>query len=779
MNVDLIPTLIENELILKRWKIRVKGVVQGVGFRPFIYKLAAELKIVGSVWNDQAGVMIDAIGFPSSLEQLKSLIKHDAPPLAVVGVITIVEQNIDEIPSAFTISESVKFASVSSWVSPDYDVCQDCLREMRHPEDRRYSYPFINCTNCGPRYSIIRGMPYDRKNTTMHSFEMCTSCRTEYLDPTSRRFHAQPIACAECGPTLKLVGPEEFILTSEHALAQAKHLLKSGSILGVKSVGGFHLAVRANDIMAVQNLRRRKRRDSKPFAVMVRDLTTAHKWAEITKSEAEALSSSARPIVLLKKKLSSVSESIAPRNPMIGIMLPSAPLHYLLLDDLALDSLVMTSGNVSGKPICYEDGDALHLLDGIADYLLMHNRPIQRRVDDSVVRITQMVEGGEPCVIFLRRSRGYAPFPISTQFDRKKILAYGAELKTTIAVSKGKDVFVSQHIGDLKNSATFESHQQCAQDLCELNDIQPDVVACDMHPLFTTTKAAIGNAKLPIVQVQHHHAHMASCMAENNLQGLTLGVIFDGTGYGEDGTIWGGEFLVGDYSAVKRVATIRSIKLLGGDAAVKDPTRIAVSLLCDAFAGIDQLAEFRVCQRIGAERVKVYEAMHRRGINSISCTSMGRLFDGVASIIGVCDSAEYEAQGPIELEGLLGRDSSLADTYNYALDLTDEGIHSVDYRAMIRQVVRDLEDDVSLAVISRKFHSTIVGIICSVCCEISTQYQVRQIVLSGGVFMNEFLLVNSYKQLKEAGLDPFFHKQLPPNDANISYGQISVALSLM
>ncbi|WLI07440.1 carbamoyltransferase HypF [Pseudomonas sp. FP597] len=764
---------------LQRWVIRVTGIVQGVGYRPFVYKLAGNTGVLGSVWNDQAGVVIDAVGLPATLQAFKISLEFSAPPLAVINSISHVECALYEIPECFKIAESVKSTEVSSWVAPDYDVCEECLQEMRDPRDRRYRYPFINCTNCGPRYSIIRSMPYDRIKTTMCTFTMCCDCEQEYLDPASRRFHAQPIACPNCGPEVELLDAGGALFHKTEAITEARRLLFGGKILGVKSIGGFHLAARANDEVAIKILRKRKKRDSKPFAVMVRDVETARTWADVSDQEAAVLTSSARPIVLLRKKTGTVAEAIAPRNPMIGLMLPSAPLHYLLLEDPTLGSLVMTSANLSGRPICYENHEALGLLKGMADCLLVHNRDIQRRVDDSVVRVTLLKGSNEPFLTFVRRSRGYAPFPVSVALEGKNVLAYGAELKTTIAVSKQQQVFVSQHIGDLKNNLTLAAHEQCAKDLCQLNDVRPAVIACDMHPLFSATRSAMANTELPVVQVQHHHAHMASCMAENNLAGLVLGVIFDGTGYGTDGTIWGAEFLLGDYTDVRRVATIRPLKLLGGDAAIKDPSRVAVALLCDAFESFGDIANCNLFQRLGAEKMRVYEVMYRRNVNSVSCTSMGRLFDGIASLIGVCDNAEYEAQGPIELEGLLGRDHSLACIYSYGLVQSETGLITIDYRAMVRQIVTDLAESICRATISRKFHSTIVDMIRTVCRELSARFQANQIVLSGGVFMNEFLLVNAYQQLKALGLNPHLHKNLPSNDAGISYGQIAVATASM
>lgn len=760
---------------LQRWVIRISGVVQGVGYRPFVYKLASRLGVLGSVWNDQAGVVINVVGPPATLRTFIHDLEFKGPPLSVINSISYVICALDETPECFEIVESTYCASVSSWVAPDYDVCEECLQEMRDPGDRRHRYPFINCTNCGPRYSIIRSMPYDRKNTTMCSFSMCHDCEKEYLDPASRRFHAQPIACPICGPKVELWDNNGVLFHQNEAISEAQRLLVYGKILGVKGIGGFHLAVCASDEAAVKLLRERKKRDSKPFAVLVRDVETAKKWAEVSKHEAVVLTSSARPIVLLRKKLYTAAEAIAPRNPMIGLMLPSTPLHYLLLEGTTLDALVMTSANLSGKPICYENYEALSLLQSVADYLLLHNRDIQRRVDDSVVRVSELRGGDESFLTFFRRSRGYAPFPISMALEGESVLAYGAELKTTIAVSNQQQVFMSQHIGDLKNGLTLAAHEQCAKDLCKLNDVRPAFVACDLHPHFSATRIAMTNTNFPVIKVQHHHAHMASCMAENGLKGLALGVVFDGTGYGSDGTIWGAEFLLGNYTEVRRVATIRSLKLLGGEAVIKAPSRTALALLCDAFESLGEIQNCSLIRRLGAERVKVYEMMYRRNINSVSCTSMGRLFDGVASLIGVCDAPEYEAQGPIELEGLLERDHSLTCSYNYRVDHAVCGLLTIDYREMIREILIDLANGLSTAVISRKFHSTVVCMIENMCVELSGLFKVSQVVLSGGVFMNEFLMVNTYQKLKRLGLNIYVHRKLPPNDAGISYGQIAVA----
>ncbi|WP_130797015.1 carbamoyltransferase HypF [Streptomyces otsuchiensis] len=764
--------------------IRVEGVVQGVGYRPFVYKLALSLGLAGWVLNDPEGVLIEVCGAPQVLERFATALSREAPPLARVTAVRVTELPRDDAgPRTFEIRQSVREGRKDTLVACDGDVCADCLAELRDPGNRRYRYPFINCTNCGPRYSIIRGLPYDRAMTTMAAFTMCAPCTREYEDPLDRRYHAQPNACASCGPQLLLAGPSGVVARGEAALQRAAETLAAGRIVAVKSVGGFHLAVNARDAEAVRLLRTRKRRDSKPFAVMVRDLDAAAAIVELRPAESALLSSPARPIVLARKRPGGLPEAIAPRNPNLGVMLPSAPQHHLLMDAPGPGPLVMTSGNISGYPIEHRDEDALDRLLTIADLILYNDRDIEIRVDDSLVRSSEHPELDEPVLTFVRRARGYAPYPVETGTTLRPLVAYGAELKTTVALSSGTRVYLSQHIGDLKNDATLRSHQETAGHLAALHDLAPRVAAVDLHPQFRATRLALGKGGTEfdsVVHVQHHHAHMASCMAENGLSGTTLGVVFDGAGFGEDGTTWGGEFLWGDYLQALRLAHLRPVRLLGGDRAVREPIRTGFALALDAFGGPEEAAgAFPVLSVLDGRRRHVFGTMARRGVNAPLASSMGRLFDGVAALLGVTTYAEYEAQGPIELEGLLARDLTLtpeAERYRFGGRPGDDP--EIDPRPVITAVAADLAAGVPPAEISRRFHSSVVGMVVECCTALRARHDtggLRQVVLSGGVFLNEFLLVNCLVELRRAGFDTYCQQQVPTNDGGIALGQIVVA----
>ncbi|WP_395359313.1 carbamoyltransferase HypF [Streptomyces sp. YH02] len=767
----------------ERWLIRVEGVVQGVGYRPFVYTLAHELGLTGWVLNDSLGVLTEVYGSPVSLTAFARALRDRAPLLARVNGVRVEETSAGgEVPADFTIRESVRGGDARTTVPPDSHVCPDCLAEVRDPGDRRHRYPFANCTHCGPRYSIIRDLPYDRAQTTMGSFTLCAECRHEYEDPGDRRYHAQPTACPACGPRVTLSGPGGVLAEADAAMTAAVEALAAGRIVAVKSVGGFHLAVDARDAEAVARLRRRKKRDSKPFAVMVEDLATVGRIAVHGRAEDELLRSPARPIVLLRKVPHGLPEAVAPRNPNIGVMLPSAPLHHLLLDHPSLDVLVMTSGNISGYPIVHRNEDALAQLFEVADLVLHHDRDIHIRVDDSVVRCTEHPGLDEPVITFLRRSRGYAPYPVTVDALPEPILAYGAELKTTIALGSGDEVYVSQHIGDLKNDETFASHRQTAAHLAELYGLKPRFVACDLHPSFRSHIQADAEEGVEVIAVQHHHAHMASCMAENRIEGTTLGVVFDGAGYGTDGTIWGGEFLLGDYAEVRRTARLRHIPLLGGDKAVHEPIRTAYALALDTFGGdVDAaLAAFPVLGELTEQERHVYATMARRGVNAPPASSMGRLFDGVAALLGVCSRAEYEAQGPIELEGLLGRDLTLAEPYPFAFapaadPAPGERTVEIDFRPVVRAIAADLAAGLGTVEISRRFHSAVVDLVRDRGAEECRAAGTDRVVLSGGVFLNEFLLVNSLLALRAAGLSAHTHSLVPTNDGGIALGQVMVA----
>jgi hydrogenase maturation protein HypF len=782
----------------QRWRIRVTGVVQGVGYRPFVYTLAQRLGVAGWVLNDTHGVLVEAQARPEVLARFTAALRDEAPLLARVTGVEARPCPVDGTGTGFAIRHSEKGGRPDTIVPADSHVCADCLRETFDPTDRRYRYPFTNCTHCGPRYSLIRALPYDREQTTMAAFTMCPRCQHEYEDPLDRRYHAQPNACPECGPRLFVAYPPgetgydaplttggvssstvdrplstDGAAASEAALAAATAALRDGRIVAVKSVGGFHLAVNARDGEAVARLRKRKRRDAKPFALMVADLATAATLVEYSPAEAELLQAPARPIVLLRKRAGALPEQVAPRNPSLGIMLASAPLHHLLLAQPGLDVLVMTSGNVSGHPIAFRNEDALAQLFEVADLILYHDRDIEIRVDDSVVRLSSHPDLTEPVVTFLRRSRGYAPYPLELPHPLEPIVAYGAELKTTVALTSGSRVYVSQHIGDLKNQETFESHQRTVRHLIDLHDLRPGYVACDLHPEFRATRYALAEYGDAVIRVQHHHAHMAACMAENGLTGPTLGVVFDGAGFGEDGTIWGGEFLLGDYAHVTRVAHLRRLALIGGDKAVHEPIRTAYALALDAF-GDAAVHAFPVLATLDEQRRTVFAAMAERGVNAPPTSSMGRLFDAVAALVGVCPYAEYEAHGPIELEGLLGRDLALADPYPFGAGPTG-GLTIIDPRPMVRALAADVAAGMDVAVLSRRFHSGVVDLVLRRCQEIQAATGVSQVVVSGGVFSNEFVLVNCLVELRRLGFDAYGHRLVPPGDGGVSLGQVAVA----
>lgn len=763
------------DLLFERWSIRVDGVVQGVGFRPFVYTQAGLRRLTGWVYNDSRGVLIEAQGPAAGLADFAAALSEQAPVLARVREVSVTKGlAVDAGSAGFEIRKSDDDGTVppTTIVPPDSHVCEDCLAELMDPADRRHRYPFINCTNCGPRYSIIKGLPYDRPATTMSVFPMCGACRREYENPSDRRYHAQPIACADCGPTLTAADPDGGSSRGETALAAALFALEVGLIVAVKSLGGFHFAVNARDERAVARLRERKRRDAKAFAVMADHLGTVAGFAAYADAEAQLLRSPARPIVLLRKRGNELAGNIAPRNPNLGVMLPSAPLHHLLLARSDMNVLVMTSGNISGYPIAYRNSDALDQLFDVANLILLHDRDIETRVDDSVMRVSTHPELDAPLTTFVRRSKGYAPYPLDVPIDLGPVVAFGAELKSTVALAAGRRVYISQHIGDLKNDETYASHRQAAEHLARLHRLAPSLAACDLHPDFRVSRFAREEYGADLEQVQHHHAHMAACMAENQLTGPTLGVVFDGAGYGLDGTIWGGEFLLGDYTEVERVAHLRRFPLLGGDRAVHEPIRTGLALTLAALDGneADAVGAFPVLGRLDPDARQVLAKMAERGINSPQASSMGRLFDGVAALLGVCTHAEYEAHGPIELEGLLGRDLRLAAPYRLS-SLTGE----LDWRPTIRAIAADLAAGVPAADISRRFHSTIVATVLERCETVRAASGVRQVVLSGGVFLNEFLLVNCLIRLRRAGFAAYCHELTPTNDGGISLGQVMVA----
>ncbi|MBC7963428.1 MAG: carbamoyltransferase HypF [Steroidobacteraceae bacterium] len=779
---------------LTRRRYNIGGIVQGVGFRPFVFKIARKLDLVGWVRNTPAGVEIEIQGSGAGLVAFDKALASDLPPLAVIS--SHVREDIAlAADSDFSILASAG-GDPAIQIAPDSAVCPDCLEELFDPADRRYRYPFITCTNCGPRYSIITGIPYDRPKTTMAAFPLCCDCLTEYRDPMDRRFHAQPIACPVCGPQMRLIpsplpnppppgegvkllppageGWEGGEVTGDSAIRQAAELLKEGKILAIKGIGGYHLAVDACNPQAVARLREHKKRDEKPFAVMAADLATAHRLALLDETEKRLLASPESPIVIVRKQPDSpLSELVAPANGWVGLMLPYAPLHHLIMRD-NFQALVMTSGNISDEPVAFQDDDALIRLAEIADYFLTHDRPIHIRSDDSVMRVFQ----GRP--LFYRRARGYAPRAVRLPFRSRPILAVGAELKSAVCLADRDRAFLSQHIGDLQNYVTCDSFRHTIKHLSGILQIRPEIVACDQHPDYLSTRFA-EECGLPLVKVQHHHAHLAACMAENGLEGKVLGVILDGTGYGSDGTIWGGEFLVGGYSGYQRAAHFRPIPLPGGDAAVREPWRMALSYLHGAI-GIDAFSmDHPIAKRLKNHEKSLFASMLQRGINSPLTSSCGRLFDAVAALLNIRHSVSYDGQAAIELEALAetaeGEEAGLYQgvDYTYRIVSNESKPIQLDFSPIFPEILAEMQAGIRTAVISRRFHATVASAVVEVCLQIGKSTSLDRVVLSGGVFQNRLLSELVYTPLVSQGIEVFTQRLVPPNDGGIALGQAAIA----
>jgi hydrogenase maturation protein HypF len=716
------------------------------------------------VRNTPAGVFLEVQGREEQLSAFLNDLREKTPPLAVITSL-----EFEEIPAveeaAFTILKSGGGEN-SIQIAPDGDVCSDCLRELFDPTDRRFRYPFINCTNCGPRYTIINDVPYDRPYTTMAPFPLCPLCRSEYENPADRRFHAQPVACPVCGPRLELLAVRGEEVAGD-PLESAICLLKEGKILAIKGLGGYHLAVDACNAEAVRELRARKKRDEKPFAIMSSDMSEVAGYALFDLMEQRLLEGPEKPIVLLRKrKENPIAPLVAPANGYFGVMLPATPLHHLLLHG-TFRALVMTSGNLSDEPIAYRDEEARERLQGIADFYLMHDRGIHTRTDDSVIRVFQ----GNP--IFLRRSRGYVPRAIALPSSQRSVLAVGAELKGTVCLTRADRAFLSQHIGDLQNDAVLRSLAETVDHLEHILSIRPEVVAHDMHPDYLSTVYAQSLTDLPLIPVQHHHAHLASCMAENRLEGETIGVIFDGTGYGTDGTIWGGEFLVGGYRSFRRWGHFQQVPMPGGDAAVREPFRMAFAYLHAAFGeGLYDLP-LPFLAEIPAEHRKLFLSMVERRINSPLTSSCGRLFDAVASLVGLRNRVSYEGQAAIEFEAL-AEESDTSHMYPFALDEQGDVV-TVDFSLMFRALVLDIADDRERAEIARGFHNTIAAAAASVCSSIRKKNGLDRVVLSGGVFQNKLLTEGILSLLTEQGFQVFLQRLAPPNDGGLALGQAIIA----
>jgi hydrogenase maturation protein HypF len=731
-------------------RARVEGTVQGVGFRPFVYRLASELDLAGFVLNDERGVLLEVEGGETAVDGFLRRLSEEAPPLAAIEAV----RPRDVAPAGergFRILASPRGGEPAALVSPDTATCEDCLAELCDPSDRRHRYPFINCTNCGPRFTIVRGVPYDRPQTTMAGFEMCPRCAAEYEDPADRRFHAQPNACPECGPTLRLLPGDHY---GDEALRGAVAALRDGAVVAVKGIGGYHLACLAAREPAVAALRARKHREDKPFAVMVRDVAAARELVVVTDEEASLLAGRDRPIVLAPRLAgAAVAASVAPRSADLGVLLPYSPLHHLLLADVG-EPLVMTSGNVSEEPIAHVDEDALERLAGIADLVLFHDRPIHTRTDDSVLRA---VPGRRP--LLMRRSRGFVPDSLALPVSATRhVLACGAELKSTFCVAKGERAWVGHHIGDLKSYEVLQAFEAGIEHFERLFAVLPEVVVHDEHPDYLSTRYALAREGVETVAVQHHHAHLVACLAEHGETGPAVGAIYDGTGYGSDGTVWGGELLVGGLDGFERVGHLWPVRLPGGDRAVRQPWRMACAWLLEAGWEGPLPAPDRKRGEQVAELV-------RTGLSSPVTTSMGRLFDAVAALCGLRSEVTYEGQAAIELEAAADPD----EHGEYDLPVTAEGV--LDARAAVLAAARDVAAGAGPGAVSARFHAAVA----TATAEAVSRAGLDTAVLSGGVFQNRTLLAATASRLEARGLRVLVPERLPPNDGGVSYGQAAVA----
>jgi hydrogenase maturation protein HypF len=771
---------------IQRWRITVQGIVQGVGFRPFVYGQALRLGLVGFVLNDSTGVTIEVEGTPKALDSFERALREEAPPLACIDSI-ITEAVPARHETAFLIAHSQVGAERQALISPDTATCDDCLQELFEPLDRRYHYPFINCTNCGPRFTIVQDVPYDRDKTTMRVFPLCQACQAEYEDPLNRRFHAQPNACPVCGPEVRLIdnirvgevmlaSPLDNVENADPMILAARGLA-AGAILAIKGLGGYHLACDALNVQAVQRLRQRKHREARPFALMVPDLQTVRQLCQVNNAEAALLQSRRRPIVLLNQLADCpVAPGVAPAYNTLGIMLPYTPLHHLLLHAFAeaiepgrLPVLVMTSGNLSDEPIAYKDDDARERLATIAEGMLTHNRDIHVRCDDSVVRITA---GGEQ---LFRRSRGYVPEPILLSFDfPMPLLACGGHLKNTFCLGKGRQAFVSHHIGDLENLETLTSFREGIEHFQRLFDIYPEVVAYDLHPEYLATKYALDTTIPQKIGVQHHHAHIASVLAEHGLQESVIGVAADGTGYGTDGAVWGCEIMAADLLGFERLAYLAYVPLPGGEQAVHQPWRMAAVYLAQAYGAAFWELDIPFVRELDRSKWRTLTQMIARGINSLPTSSLGRLFDAVAALVGVRNEVLYEGQAAIELEMLAAR-SDCADIYPFIIG--EQILATLDVAPMIRAIVSDIQQGVSIPQIAGRFHRSIAELLATACLAAREQTGLNTVALSGGVFQNRLLLKQLIARLEEMAFQVYINRRVPPNDGGLSLGQAAVAVA--
>jgi len=783
--------------VCERHKIEISGIVQGVGFRPFVYRLAKSLFLNGWVCNISDGVVIEVEGDRESLEVFLTKLRSEAPTISFIKELKLSTDVLVGYDN-FTIKQSSKSIKKNIYFSPDVSICKDCERELFDKDNRRYLYPFINCTNCGPRFTIIKGVPYDRKKTTMSKFCMCDCCTSEYSNPNDRRYHAQPISCYDCGPEMVLTDSNGEIISSteksgsKEVLSRARLLILDAKIVAIKGIGGYHLACDATNEDAVKKLRSRKIRDDKPFALMVKDYNTALKYCEISKEEKELLESVEKPIVLLKKNISNsdckLNDIIAPGNPYLGIMLPYTPVQLLLFNDIDnksnIEILVMTSANRSDEPIYYKDEDAFENLRDIADYFLTNDRDIFIRTDDSVTRVLNKKK------FIIRRSRGYVPMPIDctrsifykTAQHMPSVLACGAELKNTFCLNRENDFFISHHIGDLENTETYKSFEEGISHFKTMFDIKYDAVAYDLHPGYLSTKYALHSDAKNLIPIQHHHAHIASCAAENSLKGDIIGVAFDGTGYGEDGHIWGGEFFFGDYANYERAGHLEYVRMPGGEMAIKEPWRMALSYLTKLGREycINKKNEFGITiddmsflDDVDSSRINAVRQVIEKNINSPFTSSMGRLFDAVAALTGIRSAITYEGQAAIEMEYIAQGDAD--GQYRFEIQTKDDGF-IVCTDGVFEGIISDMKSGITKGQIAARFHETVAEMMLEGCRQVRDKTALNRVVLSGGVFQNITLLEKSMKKLTNDAFEVYIHSKVPTNDGGISFGQAVIAV---
>jgi hydrogenase maturation protein HypF len=756
------------KIMASRIKIVIRGAVQGVGFRPFVYRLASDLGLKGWVINSSSGVFIEAEAEKLKLDEFVLRIQREKPTRSFIQSFEF--SYLDPVGyNKFEIKKSDEEGSRTVLMLPDIATCDECKKDIFDPNNRRYLYPFTNCTNCGPRYSIIEKLPYDRINTSMKIFEMCDECKKEYKDPLNRRFHAQPNACPVCGPKLELWDTKGKVISEKHyALLEAVNAVKYGKIVALKGIGGFHLIADARNEDAVRKLRKRKHREEKPLALMYPNIDSVYCDCEVSEFEKRLLLSPESPIVLLKQQEETeLAESVAPCNPYLGIMLPYSPLHHILMKELAFP-IIATSGNLSDEPICIDENEALIRLNDIADMFLVHNRPIVRHVDDSIARIISDRE------MLIRRARGYAPLPVQLNRKIPSLLAVGAHLKNNISVSVNNNVFISQHIGDLETAEAYSAFEHVIDDFMNIYEVKPEAVVCDKHPNYLSTSYA-NHSGLKIESIQHHYAHIASSMAENELTGNVLGVSWDGTGYGDDGTIWGGEFFIANEKFYKRIAHLRTFKLPGGETAIKEIHRTAIGLLYEMFGEkVFEQKDLMPVKNIPDKELKILQIMLAGNINSPVTSSAGRLFDAVSSITGISDYSHYEGQAAMQLEFTI--DSELTnESYPFEInDRTEKNSDAkfiIDWEPIIINIIEDLNKQVLKSIISAKFHNTLANAVL----EIAKKTGKKRVVLSGGCFQNKYLIEKTIKMLQKEDFKPYWHQRVPTNDGGISLGQIAAA----